>query len=237
MKVVIDTQRSELVIEGDPETNFLSYDFYRKTGPGAQKIPEVKITHALLDTTAHNSLSGQADREPLARTVKLDASCAENYEGCELPGVFSGLRPGGTYLWKIGVQIGLNAWVDEFLVTLPIPPSPFPSWSFKEEAGVWVPPISHPDSRGCFFWDEASLSWIEGDFLPRAHERSDYAQSGRGQIQQTLVDESTASARFRKCLACPFFVKETHQCSQCLCYMRYKVHQLSAECPCGLWQV
>jgi hypothetical protein len=36
---------------------------------------------------------------------------------------------------------------------------PYASWS--RELGNWIPPIPMPDSSNNWFWNEATLSWIE----------------------------------------------------------------------------
>ena len=42
-----------------------------------------------------------------------------------------------------------------------IPPQPFPSWSLNEDTCLWVSPVAYPDDGKPYFWDEATLSWVE----------------------------------------------------------------------------
>jgi hypothetical protein len=37
------------------------------------------------------------------------------------------------------------------------------------------------------------------------------------------------------CQSCEFFVKATHQCKKCGCFMDIKTKLLNAECPIGKW--
>ena len=42
-----------------------------------------------------------------------------------------------------------------------IMPKPFPSWNLNENIGFWVAPIPYPTDGKEYYWDEATLSWIE----------------------------------------------------------------------------
>lgn len=49
---------------------------------------------------------------------------------------------------------------DEETVSWVMPESPYPSWTWDENDGVWRPPIPVP-SGDFWIWDEDSQSWIE----------------------------------------------------------------------------
>ena len=40
-------------------------------------------------------------------------------------------------------------------------PQPYPSWTLNEDSCIWEPPAPMPED-GRYYWDEDSLSWIEG---------------------------------------------------------------------------
>jgi hypothetical protein len=40
-------------------------------------------------------------------------------------------------------------------------PQPFESWVLNEETCRWEAPTAYPIEGGPYFWDEATLSWIE----------------------------------------------------------------------------
>jgi len=42
-----------------------------------------------------------------------------------------------------------------------IPPKPYPSWVLIEETCQWTSPVSYPTDKKPYYWDEATLSWIE----------------------------------------------------------------------------
>jgi len=43
-----------------------------------------------------------------------------------------------------------------------IPPQPYPSWTLSPDSLHWDPPVPKPDDdHGGWFWDEASLSWVQ----------------------------------------------------------------------------
>ena len=44
-----------------------------------------------------------------------------------------------------------------------ITPQPFPSWSLDEDYD-WQPPTPMP-TQGRWYWDEATLSWVEAELL------------------------------------------------------------------------
>ena len=64
---------------------------------------------------------------------------------------------GGTPLRKNYAGIGhiYDAVRDAFY-----PPQPYPSWQFNEDSCTWIPPSACP-TDGFYYWDEATLSWIE----------------------------------------------------------------------------
>ena len=42
-----------------------------------------------------------------------------------------------------------------------VAPQPFESWVLNEETCRWEAPTAYPTEGGPYFWDEATLSWIE----------------------------------------------------------------------------
>ena len=67
---------------------------------------------------------------------------------------------GGTPLRKNYASIGYtyDTIRDAF-----IPPQPYPSWTLNESTCYWNPPTERPDNGTVYYWDEDSLSWIEGE--------------------------------------------------------------------------
>lgn len=66
-------------------------------------------------------------------------------------------------------QVTVSVWATEsgrtvtgeFAFTVPRPPRPFPSWTWRE--GEWRAPAPYPDDDSVIYlWDETSLSWVEG---------------------------------------------------------------------------
>lgn len=42
-----------------------------------------------------------------------------------------------------------------------IPPKPFPSWLLNTETCQWNAPVPYPTDGKPYYWDEATLSWVE----------------------------------------------------------------------------
>lgn len=42
-----------------------------------------------------------------------------------------------------------------------IPPQPFNSWLLNEETCLWESPVPYPQDGKKYYWDEATLLWIE----------------------------------------------------------------------------
>lgn len=42
-----------------------------------------------------------------------------------------------------------------------ISPTPFPSWILNETTCNWEAPVPHPTDGKPYYWDEATLNWIE----------------------------------------------------------------------------
>lgn len=42
-----------------------------------------------------------------------------------------------------------------------IPPKPFPSWLLDTQTCLWEAPVPYPSDGKQYYWDEATLSWVE----------------------------------------------------------------------------
>ena len=40
-------------------------------------------------------------------------------------------------------------------------PQPYPSWTISAPTWLWQPPIPYPSAPGSYYWDEATLSWVQ----------------------------------------------------------------------------
>jgi hypothetical protein len=40
-------------------------------------------------------------------------------------------------------------------------PQPFPSWTIGSPTWLWQPPVPYPSAPGSYYWDEATLSWVQ----------------------------------------------------------------------------
>lgn len=50
-----------------------------------------------------------------------------------------------------------------------------------------------------------------------------------------MADDETANKRYDVCKSCDFFVKMTHQCKKCGCFMNLKTKLEAAKCPIEKW--
>lgn len=67
-------------------------------------------------------------------------------------------QPDGPGLRKnyAGVGYTYDPVLDAF-----IPPQPFASWTLNEETCLWDAPVACPTDGKEYYWDEATLSWVE----------------------------------------------------------------------------
>lgn len=42
-----------------------------------------------------------------------------------------------------------------------ITPKPFPSWTLNQNTADWEAPVPYPNDGKRYYWDEATLSWVE----------------------------------------------------------------------------
>jgi hypothetical protein len=71
---------------------------------------------------------------------------------------YGGQHPEGRPLRKNYAGIGYTYDVDRDAF---IAPSPFPSWVLDEDTCLWNAPTAHPDDGKVYYWDEATLAWVE----------------------------------------------------------------------------
>lgn len=71
---------------------------------------------------------------------------------------YGGQHPEGRPLRKnyAGIGYTYDAGRDAF-----IPPQPFASWTLNEETCLWDAPTACPDDGLPYYWDEATLAWVE----------------------------------------------------------------------------
>jgi hypothetical protein len=55
-----------------------------------------------------------------------------------------------------GVNYNYDATNDVFYA-----PQPYPSWVISAPTWIWQAPVPYPATGGPYFWDEATLSWVE----------------------------------------------------------------------------
>jgi hypothetical protein len=71
---------------------------------------------------------------------------------------YGGQHPEGRPLRKnyAGIGYTYDAERDAF-----IPPQPFASWTLNEDTCLWGAPAPYPDDGKPYYWDEATLAWVE----------------------------------------------------------------------------
>lgn len=67
-------------------------------------------------------------------------------------------EPDGPGLRKnyAGIGYAYDPLLDAF-----IPPKPYASWLLNTQTCLWEPPVPYPDDGKTYYWDEATLSWVE----------------------------------------------------------------------------
>jgi hypothetical protein len=55
-----------------------------------------------------------------------------------------------------GIDWTYNSITNQF-----IPPRPYASWTFNEEAKQWQAPVSYPVDGKNYTWTEENLTWVE----------------------------------------------------------------------------
>ena len=61
-------------------------------------------------------------------------------------------------VWAINAGVTVE---DEMTFTVPRPPQPYPSWTWKD--GAWTPPVPYPNGGGFYTWDEGAQNWATVD--------------------------------------------------------------------------
>lgn len=51
-------------------------------------------------------------------------------------------------------------WESNFSFILPLPPQPYPSWSYDNESEEWAAPVDMPDDEFVYYWSEEDQKWI-----------------------------------------------------------------------------
>lgn len=69
-----------------------------------------------------------------------------------------GVHPEGRPLRKnyAGIGYTYDADRDAFYA-----PQPFASWTLNDDTCLWDAPVAHPDGGKPYYWDEATLAWVE----------------------------------------------------------------------------
>lgn len=67
-------------------------------------------------------------------------------------------QPDGPGLRKnyAGIGYAYDPLLDAF-----IPPKPYPSWVLNTDTCLWEAPVPYPNDGKEYYWDEATLSWVE----------------------------------------------------------------------------
>jgi hypothetical protein len=55
-----------------------------------------------------------------------------------------------------GIGYTYDAAIDAF-----VPPKPYPSWLLNTNTAQWEAPVPYPNDGKEYYWDEATLSWVE----------------------------------------------------------------------------
>jgi hypothetical protein len=55
-----------------------------------------------------------------------------------------------------GIGYTYDAAIDAF-----VPPKPYPSWILNPTTAQWEAPVPYPNDGKEYYWDEATLSWVE----------------------------------------------------------------------------
>ena len=55
-----------------------------------------------------------------------------------------------------GIGYTYRADIDAFVA-----PQPYPSWTLNPDTAQWEAPVPYPNDGKTYYWDEATLSWVE----------------------------------------------------------------------------
>lgn len=69
------------------------------------------------------------------------------------------LMPKKEYMITVWAENSDQFWQESFTFSTPEIKSPYPSWTYDENQGFWIPPIPYPDDNLPHMWDEESNSW------------------------------------------------------------------------------
>jgi len=71
---------------------------------------------------------------------------------------YGGQHPEGRPLRKNYAGIG---YIYDLVRDAFISPSPFASWVLNEDTCLWDAPVPRPNDGKPYYWDEATLAWVE----------------------------------------------------------------------------
>ena len=80
-----------------------------------------------------------------------------------------------------------------------------------------------------------SISSIEADKYAVDNKEIDMRTAPNFVKSNVILDTEVLDMRWKNCLTCEFFIKDTGKCSECGCYMAVKHKLKGAFCPVGKW--
>jgi hypothetical protein len=97
-------------------------------------------------------------QEDDGKEAELNARTGDVYKQTSYNTSGGAHKLGGTPLRKnyAGIGYTYDANRDAF-----IPPKPFASWLLNEDTCQWSAPVPMPTDDKFYFWDEATLTWVE----------------------------------------------------------------------------
>jgi hypothetical protein len=70
-----------------------------------------------------------------------------------------GFRPNRSYYIEFWAEEDGVRFFNSVEFEMPLPPQPYPSWTWGDEEIQWIPPFPPPNDGNLYAWNEATQSW------------------------------------------------------------------------------
>lgn len=154
VNLTFDLQNKDWIIDNsliDPYDDYVDFYFsFRKDGDVNVEFDNLAFGYVV----SQNEIPFGGEEFPRAGISYV----ASDQEYLETSRVF-GFRPNRDYVVSAWVENAGDAFTEDLLLSIPIPNTPFASWSWNDESATWEPPFQPPNDGQLYEWDELNSTW------------------------------------------------------------------------------
>lgn len=153
MKLILDLYNKDWIMEGEPDPQYDYIDFYfafTQDGQNYVEFDNLKFGYVILDQEDIMKWNSY----PLSGITYVST----DQQHLEVDRVF-GFRPNMTYFITAWAENAGDYFEEQMSFFVPIPESPYPSWSWNDDLAKWEPPFQPPQDGQLYEWDETNQTW------------------------------------------------------------------------------